>query len=75
LRLNPALAEAVSRLAQRELRSVNAQLEFLIREGVARRGVKLRDEAGVTGGATGEPPNDADASATDAAGGPEPHEG
>lgn len=41
LRLDPALHAAIERSAAGELRSVNAQIEFLLREGLARRGVKL----------------------------------
>ena len=41
LRLDPALHAAVERLAAQELRSVNAELEFLLREALARRGVRL----------------------------------
>jgi hypothetical protein len=33
----------LERLAQAELRSVNAQIEFLLRDALARRGVKPRD--------------------------------
>ena len=40
LRLDPALYEAVERLAARELRSVNAELEMLLREALARRGIR-----------------------------------
>ena len=40
LRIDPALWNALESLAQRELRSVNAQIEFLLRESLARRGVK-----------------------------------
>jgi hypothetical protein len=40
LRMDPALWDALEALAQRELRSVNAQIEFLLRESLARRGVK-----------------------------------
>ncbi|MEP7062500.1 MAG: toxin-antitoxin system HicB family antitoxin [Betaproteobacteria bacterium] len=39
LRMDPALWDALEALAQRELRSVNAQIEFLLRESLARRGV------------------------------------
>jgi hypothetical protein len=39
LRLDPALYAAVERLAAHELRSVNAELEFLLREALARRGI------------------------------------
>ena len=41
LRLDPALYAAVERLAARELRSVNAELEMLLREALARRGIRL----------------------------------
>jgi hypothetical protein len=40
LRLDPALHDAVQRLADAELRSVNAEIEVLLREALARRGVK-----------------------------------
>lgn len=38
LRIDPALWAEVERLAQSELRSVNAQVEYLLREALARRG-------------------------------------
>lgn len=38
LRLDPAVHEAVSKLAADEMRSVNAQVELLIRDGLKRRG-------------------------------------
>lgn len=40
LRLDPALHDAVQRLADAELRSVNAEIEILLREALTRRGVK-----------------------------------
>ena len=40
LRLDPALYAAVERLAAQELRSVNAELECLLREALARRGIR-----------------------------------
>jgi hypothetical protein len=40
LRLDPALYDAVQRLADAELRSVNAEIEVLLRESLARRGVR-----------------------------------
>lgn len=39
LRVDPELWSQVERLAQAELRSVNGQVEFLLREALARRGV------------------------------------
>jgi hypothetical protein len=41
LRVPPDVMEAVERLAASELRSTNSQLEVLIREAMARRGIKL----------------------------------
>jgi hypothetical protein len=41
LRLDPALYAAVERTAAADLRSVNAELECLLREALSRRGVKL----------------------------------
>jgi hypothetical protein len=39
LRIDAALWAEVERLAQAELRSANAEVEFLLREALARRGV------------------------------------
>ena len=41
LRLDPALYATVERLAAQELRSVHAELECLLREALARRGISL----------------------------------
>ncbi len=41
LRIDQALFDAVERLAAAELRSVNAEIEFLLRRGLERRGIKL----------------------------------
>lgn len=41
LRLDPALHDAIARLANAELRSVNAEIEFLLREALRARGVKI----------------------------------
>jgi hypothetical protein len=41
LRLDPALHAAVERAAGGDLRSVNAQIEILLREALARRGVRV----------------------------------
>lgn len=43
LRLDPALYAAIERSAATDLRSVNAQVECLLREALARRGVKLAE--------------------------------
>jgi hypothetical protein len=42
LRVDPALWSAVERSAAAELRSVNAQVECLLREALGMRGVKLK---------------------------------
>jgi hypothetical protein len=41
LRLDPALHDAIARLANADLRSVNAEIEFLLREALKARGVKI----------------------------------
>ncbi len=41
LRLDPALYAALERTAAGDFRSVNAEVEVLLREALARRGVKL----------------------------------
>ncbi len=45
LRLDPALHAAIERLASQELRSVNAEIEFLLREALKRRSVKVEEGA------------------------------
>jgi hypothetical protein len=41
LRLDPALFAAVERAAATDLRSANAEIEILLREALAKRGVKV----------------------------------
>jgi hypothetical protein len=43
LRLDPSVWAELERLAQGELRSVNAQIEFLLRDALGRRGLKPKD--------------------------------
>ena len=45
LRLDPALHDAIARLANADLRSVNAEIEFLLREALRARGVKIERQA------------------------------
>ncbi len=45
LRLDPALHEAVARLANADLRSVNGEIEFLLREALRTRGVRIEVQA------------------------------
>lgn len=42
LRLDPALYAAIERLAAAELRSANAEIEVLLREALARRGMGVK---------------------------------
>jgi hypothetical protein len=44
MRASPGVMAAVERLAAAELRSVNAQVEVLLREALARRGVPTPDD-------------------------------
>ena len=39
LRIDPGIWEQVERLAQADLRSVNGQVEYLLREALAQRGI------------------------------------
>ncbi|MEO5598686.1 MAG: toxin-antitoxin system HicB family antitoxin [Novosphingobium sp.] len=41
LRLDPALFAALERVAAADFRSVNAEVEVLLREALARRGIRL----------------------------------
>jgi len=45
LRIDPALWGEIERLAAQELRSANAQVEFLLREALARRGRRPKPPA------------------------------
>ena len=42
LRLDPALDAAIERAAASDLRSFNAEVECLLREALAKRGVKVK---------------------------------
>ena len=50
LRIRPDVWEQINRLAQRELRSVNAQIEFMLREALRERGVGKEEKGGPRGG-------------------------
>ena len=45
LRVDPDLWAEIERLAQSELRSVNGQIEYLLREALERRGLTPRTNA------------------------------
>ncbi len=57
LRLDPALHAAIERVAASDLRSVNAEVECLLREALARRGVKVADPVPAR---RGRPPKEKD---------------
>ncbi len=42
LRIDPQLWAELERLAAADLRSVNAQVEFLLREALAARGIQMK---------------------------------
>ena len=50
LRIDPALWAEIERLAAQELRSANAQVEFLLREALARRGRRIKPVSPGDGG-------------------------
>ena len=55
LRVDPGLGSAVERCAAADLRSVNAQVECLLREAMKQRGVKLESPRPVR---RGRPPKE-----------------
>jgi len=57
LRLDPALYAAIERAAAADLRSANAQIEVLLREALARRGVTVKPPAPPK---RGRPPKETD---------------
>ena len=54
LRIDPSVWAELERLAQSELRSVNAQIEFLLRDALTRRGRTPKPRAPAPGMAGGE---------------------
>lgn len=59
LRIDPAVLAAVQKWAEADLRSLNGQIEYLLRQALAKRGVRL-PEAGT--GTEGEGEKDAGSS-------------
>jgi hypothetical protein len=55
LRVDPALWAAVERIAAADLRSINAQVECLLREALKARGVKLQPPSPIK---RGRPPKE-----------------
>ena len=56
LRVDPGVWLELERLAQAELRSVNAQIEFMLRDALARRGIAPRKRAASARGRGGDAP-------------------
>ena len=54
LRIDPAVLAAVQRWADEDLRSLNGQIEYVLREALRKRGVKLPAEKPAE--RDGEPP-------------------
>jgi hypothetical protein len=50
LRLDPALHAAIERMAAQDLRSINAEVEILLREALGKRGVKVAVSEGARRG-------------------------
>lgn len=67
LRIDSAILEGVQRWANDDLRSLNAQIEYLLRESLRRAGRASRppggDPAEANGSVQGETPNEPDPSA------------
>jgi hypothetical protein len=53
LRLDPALWTALERLAQNDLRSINGQIEFLLRDALSRRGARAAQWSKTTASSAG----------------------
>ena len=58
LRISQDLWDEIERLASRELRSSNAQIEYLLREALQRRGVKLDVAPAAKRGRPPKPPGE-----------------
>ncbi len=54
LRIDPRLWAEIERLAQAELRSANAQVEFLLRDALGRRGALSKHGAKATDNNSGD---------------------
>ena len=59
LRVDPAVLAAVQKWAEEDLRSLNGQIEYVLRQALAKRGVKLKettDDADSPDARDGDPP-------------------
>jgi hypothetical protein len=43
LRMDPALLSALQRWAEQDLRSLNGQIEYLLRQAVVKQGMKIQE--------------------------------
>ncbi len=57
LRIDPALHEELERWAQQELRSLNGQIEYLLKDAVSRRKRQLAGDAAPQSGGGPQPPD------------------
>ncbi|MDQ6917437.1 MAG: hypothetical protein M3023_06435 [Pseudomonadota bacterium] len=64
LRLDPDVWNEMERLAEAELRSVNAQIEFLLRDALAQRGIKPKRKATTASSSSAPSPTSASKSGT-----------
>lgn len=56
LRISPELYEALEAWAQQEFRSVNGQIEYILKEAVLRRGRTITDDVTQSSPGKGESP-------------------
>lgn len=56
LRIDPGVLAAVQRWAADELRSLNGQIEYLLRQALLKRGLKLPEQESGRGGESGGEP-------------------
>lgn len=43
VRMDPALLSALQRWAEQDLRSLNGQIEYLLRQAVVKQGIKIQE--------------------------------
>lgn len=58
LRIDPALWLAIERLAAQEIRSANAQVEYLLREALTQRGIRIKVVPDAGDPTSADPPAD-----------------
>jgi len=68
LRLDPVVWDEMERLAQSELRSVNAQIEFLLRDALAQRRIKPKGTPARTPSSSSSSPSSSSSSSSSSRG-------